>query len=75
MERVWQRQYANRTEAKSDIAACIAGLYSSERLHSVLANLPPSVSERNNGSKTYRRVQIYFTTTVLDLLKLGTMCD
>jgi putative transposase len=46
MERVWQREYANHAEAKNDIAAYIVGFYNSERLHSVLGNLPPSVSER-----------------------------
>lgn len=46
MERVWQRDYANHAEAKIDIAAYIVSFYNSERLHSVLGNLPPSVYER-----------------------------
>lgn len=51
MERVWQRSYANHAEAKIDIAAYIVGFYNSERLHSVLGNLPPSVYERNMAAK------------------------
>ena len=51
MERVWQRSYANHDEAKIDIAAYIVGFYNSERLHSVLGNLPPSVYERNMAAK------------------------
>lgn len=51
MERVWQRQYANHAEAKLDIAAYIVGFYNSERLHSVLGNLPPSVYERKMAEK------------------------
>src|SRR5476649_2348173 len=47
MERVWQREYANHAEAKIDIVGYIVGFYNSERLHSVLGNLPPSVYERN----------------------------
>jgi len=47
MERLWQRTYANHAEAKIDILAYIVGFYNSERLHSVLGNLPPSVYERN----------------------------
>jgi len=39
---------------KPDIAADIVGFYNSERLHSVLGNLPPSVYERNMAAKTYR---------------------
>lgn len=51
MERVWQREYANHAEARIDIAAYIVGFYNSERLHSVLGNLPPSVFERNMAAK------------------------
>lgn len=51
MERVWQREYANHAEAKIDIADYIVGFYNSERLHSVLGNLPPSVYERNMATK------------------------
>ena len=46
MERVWQRNYANHSEATIDIADYIVGFYNSERLHSVLGKLPPSVYER-----------------------------
>ena len=51
MERVWQREYANHAEAKTDITAYIVGFYNCERLHSVLGNLPPSVFERNMAAK------------------------
>jgi len=51
MERVWQREYANQAEAKVDIAAYIVRFYNTERLHSVLGNLPPSVFERNMAAK------------------------
>lgn len=51
MERVWQREYANHTEAKIYIATYIVGFYNSERLHSILGNLPPSVYERNMAAK------------------------
>ena len=51
MERVWQRNYANHAEAKHDVVNYIAGFYNSERLHSVLGNLPPSVYERTMAEK------------------------
>lgn len=51
MERVWQPEYAHHAAAKIDIAAYIVGFYNSERLHSVLGNLPPSVYERNIAAK------------------------
>jgi putative transposase len=51
MERVWQREYANHAEAKTDVTAYIVGFYNCERLHSVLGNLPPSVFERNMAAK------------------------
>jgi len=51
MEQVWQREYANHTEAEIDIANYIVGFYNSERLHSVLGNLPPAVYERNMAAK------------------------
>jgi transposase InsO family protein len=51
MERVWQREYTNHAEARIDIANYIVGFYNSERLHSVLGNLPPSVYERNMAAK------------------------
>ena len=46
MERVWQRQYANHTEARNDIVAYIVSFYSCERLNSAQGNLPPTVKER-----------------------------
>jgi len=49
MERVWQREYANQTEAKTDITA--VGFYNCNRIHSVLGNLSPSVFERNRAAK------------------------
>jgi putative transposase len=46
MERVWQRDYANHTEAIRDITDYIVGFYNSERLHSTLGYMPPTVYER-----------------------------
>ncbi len=46
MERVWQRQYANHTEARNDAADYIVSFYNCERLNSALGNLPPTVYER-----------------------------
>ena len=51
MERVWQRNYANHAEAKIDIADYIVGFYNTERLHSVLGNLPPTVYERKMAAE------------------------
>lgn len=51
MERVWQRQYANHAEARKDITAYIVGFYNTERLNSVLGNLPPAVFERKMAAK------------------------
>ncbi len=51
MERVWQRQYANHAEARKDITAYIVGFYNTERLNSVLGNLPPAVFERKMAEK------------------------
>ena len=51
MERVWQRSYANQTEAKADIVSYIVGFYNSERLNSVLGNLPPAAYERKMAEK------------------------
>jgi len=50
-ERVWQRNYANHAEARCDIAAYIVEFYNSQRLHSVLGNLPPTVYERNMAAQ------------------------
>ena len=46
MERVWQRQYANHAEARSDITDYIVGFYNCKRINSALGNLPPTVYER-----------------------------
>jgi putative transposase len=46
MERVWQCDYANHSQARIDIANYIVGFYNSERLHSVLGNLSPFIYER-----------------------------
>jgi transposase InsO family protein len=51
MERVWQRNYANHTEAKCDVANYIVEFYNNQRLHSILGNLPPSVYERTMAAK------------------------
>ena len=46
MERARQRQYANHTEARNDVADDIVSFYHWERLNSALNNLPPTVQER-----------------------------
>ena len=51
MERVWQRQYANHTEARNDIADYIVSFYNCKRLNSVLGNLPPTVYERKMAAQ------------------------
>lgn len=51
MERVWQRQYANHTEAKNDVADYIVSFYNCERLNSALGNLPPTVYERKMAAQ------------------------
>jgi putative transposase len=51
MERVWQRNYANQAEARNDIISYIVGFYNSERLNSVLGNLPPAAFERKMATK------------------------
>jgi putative transposase len=51
MERVWQRQYANHTEAKNDVADYIVSFYNCERLNSALGNLPPIVYERKMAAQ------------------------
>jgi putative transposase len=51
MERVWQRQYADHAEARKDITAYIVGFYNTERLNSVLGNLPPAVFKGKMAAK------------------------
>ncbi len=51
MERVWQREYANQMEAKTDVTAYIVGFYNCNRIHSVLGNLSPFVFEQNKAAK------------------------
>lgn len=45
IERVWQQDYANHDEAANDIADYIVGFYNSQRLHSTLGNVSPTVYE------------------------------
>ena len=51
MERVWQRDYANHTEAIRDVTDYIVGFYNSERLHSKLGYLPPNTYEHKMAAK------------------------
>lgn len=51
MERVWQKDYANHSEATKDITDYIVGFYNSIRLHSTLGYLPPSIYERKQADK------------------------
>ena len=51
MERVWQKDYANRAEATNDIADYIVGFYNSIRLNSNWANRHPNAFERESTSK------------------------
>ncbi|BAU73215.1 transposase [Metapseudomonas furukawaii] len=46
MERVWQLDYANHSEAMTDIADYIVGFYNNERLHSSLSYQAPTAFER-----------------------------
>ena len=49
MERVWQKDYANHSEAMADVADYIVGFYNCERLHSKLGNLSPNAFERDSA--------------------------
>ena len=51
MERVWQRSYANQAEARIDIVDYIVGFDNSERINSVMGNLPPAAFERNMAER------------------------
>ena len=49
VERVWQKDYANHSEAITDVADYIVGFYNSTRLHSRLGNLSPNAFERKSA--------------------------
>jgi len=51
MERVWQRDYANRAEALRDINDYIVGFYNNVRLHSTLGYLPPNAFELKSAAE------------------------
>ena len=51
MERIWQRDYANHSEAINDVADYIVNLYNSVRLHSKLGNLSPNAFEQKSATK------------------------
>ena len=51
MERVWQKDYANHSEAINDVADYIVSFYNSERLHSTLGNLSPNAFERESAKQ------------------------
>lgn len=50
-ERVWQRDYANHSEAMRDVTDYIVGFYNNVRLHSKLGYLPPTVYEHKMAAK------------------------
>lgn len=50
MERVWQRDYANHTEAQADIADYITSFYNPVRLHSTLGYQSPSSYEHRHAA-------------------------
>lgn len=50
MERVWQKDYANHTEAITDIADYIVNFYNAVRLHSTLGNLSPIAFEHQSAT-------------------------
>ena len=49
MERVWQKGYANHTEAIMDIADYIVNFYNAVRMHSTLGNLSPIAFEHQTA--------------------------
>ena len=51
MERVWQRDYANHSEAIHDVADYIVNFYNSVRLHSKLGYLSPNAFEHKSASQ------------------------
>ena len=48
MGRVWQKDYANHSEAMVDVDDYIVGFYNCKRLHSTLGNLSPNAFERKS---------------------------
>jgi transposase InsO family protein len=56
MERVWQRRYVNRDEARCDIVRYIVGFYNPVRLHSTLGYLSPCAYEAKPAAKQPRDV-------------------
>ena len=52
MERVWQKGYANHSEAIHDVADYIVNFYKSVRLHSKLGYLSPNAFEHKSASQT-----------------------
>ena len=50
MERVWQRDYANHSEAINDVADYIVNFYNSVRLHSKLGYLSPNAFEHKSAT-------------------------
>ena len=51
MERVWQRDYANHSEAIHDVADHIVNFYNAVRPHSKLGNLSPNAFEHKSASQ------------------------
>jgi hypothetical protein len=51
IERIWQREYANHAQTKTNITTCIVGPHNCVRPHSVLGTLSPTVFERNMTRK------------------------
>jgi putative transposase len=51
MERVWQKDYANHSEAITDVADYIVNFYNAVRLHSKLGNLSPIAFEHQSTTK------------------------
>jgi transposase InsO family protein len=49
MARVWQKDYANHSQAMTDVADYIVGFYNCTRLHSKLGNLSPNAFERKSA--------------------------
>ena len=51
MERVWQKDYANQSEAMTDLADYIVGFYNCRRLHSKPGNLSPNAFECKSATQ------------------------